>query len=499
MLLDLITFPSKLKSRNPVLPRAYGLVKIHKSGNPLRMIISSVKSATYDLSRFFSDIFQNVVGKKDSHVQHSLDFKEKIKGVRLPRNHRIFSLDVTALFTNISKKAVLDTIKKRWRKISEHTSLTLEAVLEGVELIYDNCYFTYNGRKYRQKFGSPMGSPISPSLAELVLEQLEAEVLERLQNMGIRIDFYYRYVDDIIMAANARDINRILEVFNNFDPEKRLRFTIENEVDESIAFLDIKIHRNRDGRLECDWYHKSTWSGRYLNFESYLPVSYKRNTVKILCRKILDLADVQFREKNFTLLEQTLLKNGYPPNFIQENMIREITPQTYGPVSEPPKFISLPFDNVIFGRVRSLLQPYNVRVVGKAQCPLDNILFSNLKDRVDKKWRSDLVYEVTCECQATYVGKTHQHVQKRFEQHLKGDEEHSSLSAHLRETGHKVTFDDLKILCTDPSPKVLSVKEAIHIKKKSTRLNTQWESRRVSDAYNMVLGLNGPPPLNVSF
>ena len=45
-------------------------------------------------------------------------------------------------------------------------------------------------------FATPMGSPISPMLADLVLENLEEVVLNKL---SFKIYAYYRYVDDTFL------------------------------------------------------------------------------------------------------------------------------------------------------------------------------------------------------------------------------------------------------------------------------------------------------------
>lgn len=44
-------------------------------------------------------------------------------------------------------------------------------------------------------FGLPMSSPLSPMLANLVLQDLESDILK---NKEIKISMYKRYVDDIL-------------------------------------------------------------------------------------------------------------------------------------------------------------------------------------------------------------------------------------------------------------------------------------------------------------
>ncbi|XP_018361974.1 PREDICTED: uncharacterized protein LOC108760480 [Trachymyrmex cornetzi] len=73
-----------------------------------------------------------------------------------------------------------------------------------------------------RKFGTPMGSPLSPIIADLVMEDLENYALERF---GTEVPFYFRYVDDIVTAIPNHLINEFLKVFNSF--HSRLQFTLE--------------------------------------------------------------------------------------------------------------------------------------------------------------------------------------------------------------------------------------------------------------------------------
>jgi hypothetical protein len=78
----------------------YGLIKIHKVGNPIRPIISSVKTFNYNLSKslvpFLSHLTVNEFTVKNSH-----SFVEEIK--QLEQNCPVFmaSFDVVSLFTNV--------------------------------------------------------------------------------------------------------------------------------------------------------------------------------------------------------------------------------------------------------------------------------------------------------------------------------------------------------------------------------------------------------------
>jgi len=94
-----------------------------------------------------------------------------------------------------------------------------------------------------------MGSPLSPIISDLVMRDLEERALETL---GLSLPFYFRYVDDIVMAIPSDSINKTLNTFNNLHP--RLQFTLEMGGDK-INFLDVTIIKNNK-KLEFNWYHK---------------------------------------------------------------------------------------------------------------------------------------------------------------------------------------------------------------------------------------------------
>jgi len=71
----------------------------------------------------------------------------------------------------------------------------------------------FNEKIYRQTFGTPIGSPLSPVLADIVLQNIEERAISRI---SISIPFYFKYVDDILLAAPPLFHINILDIFNSF-------------------------------------------------------------------------------------------------------------------------------------------------------------------------------------------------------------------------------------------------------------------------------------------
>jgi len=84
-----------------------------------------------------------------------------------------------------------------------------------------------------------MGSPLSPIIANLVLQNLEERALEKID---CNIPYYFRYVDDILLSAPSDQISKILDVFNSF--HSRLQFTVEYENNRKLSFIDLMLKIN---------------------------------------------------------------------------------------------------------------------------------------------------------------------------------------------------------------------------------------------------------------
>lgn len=182
-------------------------------------------------------------------------------------------MDVTSLFTNIPLDLAITGLTSRWPLIERNTRLSFDEFIKAVKFVLSSTYFTFNHTIYRQTYGMPMGSPLSPIIADLVMQDVEEKVSNSLD---YPVTFYFRYVDDIILAAPAKNINEILRKFNNY--HERLKFTIEYENNRCLSFLDLNLMVN-DDTIIIDWYHKKTFSDRYLSYFSNHPMNQKLSTI----------------------------------------------------------------------------------------------------------------------------------------------------------------------------------------------------------------------------
>jgi len=131
--------------------------------------------------------------------------------------------------------------------------------------------------------------------------------------------FYVRYIDHIALAAPTDKIDIILSKFNDY--HDRLKFTIEYESNHCLSFLDLSLIRVND-ELIIDWFHKETFSGRYLSFYSSHPLCHKIDSIYSLVDRAVLLSHLTFHKKNLELVVNLLLDNGFPLNIFNKINIR---------------------------------------------------------------------------------------------------------------------------------------------------------------------------------
>ena len=129
--------------------------------------------------------------------------------------------------------------------------------------------------------------------------------------------FYLRYVDDILAVFDKEQYSLILKKFLN-KRHPNIKFTVEKQINYSIAFLAVFISGINNQNLTLQTYHKSTYTGLLLNFKSFTSFSYKISLIKCL----IDGSSICDNWKSFhnyiECIKSNLIKNAYPPFLIDK-------------------------------------------------------------------------------------------------------------------------------------------------------------------------------------
>ena len=168
-----------------VPPKFYGLPKIYKTGNALRPIVSSKGSVTYGVAKVLSKAIKPLVGKSPYHIQSTGDFVNKAIRFTLQAGECLSSYDVTSLFTSVPIDPALNIIKdllEKDEKLNDRTVLSVQNILELWGLCLHNTYCSFQNKFYEQVEDAPMGSPVSPIVANLYMEYFERKALRSAIN-----------------------------------------------------------------------------------------------------------------------------------------------------------------------------------------------------------------------------------------------------------------------------------------------------------------------------
>ena len=85
---------------------------------------------------------------------------------------------------------------------------------------------------------NPMGSPLAPVLANIFMCLSKSKQLNKY-NLN-EPKFYLRYIDETLAAFDKeQDSSNFLNFLNKSHPN--IKFTIEKQVNDSIAFIDVFI------------------------------------------------------------------------------------------------------------------------------------------------------------------------------------------------------------------------------------------------------------------
>ena len=173
-----------------VLPKFYGLPKIHKTGNPLRPIVSSRGSVTYGVANVFSKVLRPLVGKSPHHIQSIGDFISRAKGLTLQLGECLSSYDVTSLFISVPIDPALNIIKDLLEKdeqLNDRTVLSVQNIIEFLGFRLHNTYFSFQNKFYERVEGVAMGSLVSTIVANLYMECFERRALMSPSNPPVMI------------------------------------------------------------------------------------------------------------------------------------------------------------------------------------------------------------------------------------------------------------------------------------------------------------------------
>ena len=207
----------QLYPTSAVPPKFYGLPKIHKAGTHLRPIVSSRGSITYGVAKELSHIIKPLVGQSPHHLKSTQHFIQQLQGKKLEPGETIISFDVKALFTSVPVQPSIQIVKQRLQQdntLPQRTSMSIQQITSLLEFCLSHTYFLFQGKYYEQVQGATMGSPISPLIANIFMEEFEVKALSSFPHLP---SLWLRFVDDTFVINQAEHSQELLQHINNQD------------------------------------------------------------------------------------------------------------------------------------------------------------------------------------------------------------------------------------------------------------------------------------------
>ena len=149
-----------LNPRGSITPRVYGLPKTHKSGIPLRPILSMTGSPYHNLAKWLTKVLEPIRSKMAFHsLKYTFQFVQYIAHKNI--NDQIMaSFDIESLFTNVPLHDVNFIIYDYAAENRIDVGVPLYDLCNLLSLCTSNIQFLFNGQYYRQIDGVAMGSPL---------------------------------------------------------------------------------------------------------------------------------------------------------------------------------------------------------------------------------------------------------------------------------------------------------------------------------------------------
>ena len=282
-----------------------------------------------------------------------------------------------------------------------------------------------------------------------------------------------RYVDDTFSVMKKGDVDGLLNHLNSIRPS--IKFTMELEEDGSIPFLDTRVTRKVEGKLDITVYRKPTHTDRYLHFSSHHPTHVKKGLVRCLYDRARSITKETTNLKmEKAHLAGALQRNGYPAAFVKAASV-ETTPRELDRETEQgegkPMLMMLLYVAGVSERIRKACRSYNIRVVFRSG-PTFRSMLTKVKDPLPVEKQANVVYKVPCSCGKIHIGEIKRRLETRLKEHkeacVKGQTTKSAIAEHAWLEGHPINWDGTRILQRASHTMELVMKEAMCIQSTPT-------------------------------
>jgi hypothetical protein len=238
-----------------------------------------------------------------------------------------------------------------------------------------------------------------------------------------------------------------------------MKFTIEEETDNKICFLDVSITRNGNS-LSFNVYSKPTTTDTIIPNDSCHPPEHKTAAIRFLTnRRDTYSLNNDNRESENNIIHQILYNNSYDTTLLHK------PPKTithHNDTTHDKKWVRLTYVGKETRFITKLFKNSSALISYTKRNMINKLLSTHNHIQQDKYEKSG-IYKLTCpECKKAYVGQTGRPFSVRFREHFR-DYRHANNKSKFAEhlLNHQHSFGPMN-----------TIMDILHVTSKGTMMNT---------------------------
>ena len=319
-----------------------------------------------------------------------------------------------------------------------------------------------------------MGSPISPLIANIFMEEFEVKALQSSPNPP---SMWLRFVDDTFVINRTEHSQQLLQHINNQDPH--IQFTVEPTQQGSLPFLDTLVTIQPDNTLSTSVYRKPTHTDQSLHWDSNHHITAKHSVYNTLAHRTKTVSSTQDSLDQELLHIKTALQLCQFPNWAlnqwehsfkhpshtsnNNNNNSNNSSNNQDLNNKYKATIVVPYIPKTADRFKRICKSKNIQVHFKGTNTLRTTLV-NPKDKDHKSKQTGVIYQYQCphiQCSSSYIGESGRSLGDRVKEHLKAP---SPIHLHSTTTGHPLDPNQFNIIHKEVQGQSRTIKEAMFIR-----------------------------------
>ena len=144
-------------------------------------------------------------------------------------------------FTTVTVKEAVDCVKRSLQADATwelQSPIPISTIIKLLTICLEDTTFNLREDFYQMTDGLAMGSPVSPVVANILMEDLERNAIATMTD---RPRLWLRFVDDTLASVKRYALQVTLDHLNQQNPA--IQFTMEVEKDGKLPILDAEIER----------------------------------------------------------------------------------------------------------------------------------------------------------------------------------------------------------------------------------------------------------------